>query len=103
MQDVDAKTGGGGDPELIALDVLRFVAERPEELERFLALSGVDPTDVPQLARQADFLGGILDFLLADEALLMVFSEEAGLSPNAVTTARRRMDAGSQPLDSGEI
>ena len=92
MQDVDDKTGGGGDPELIALDVLRFVAERPEELERFLALSGVDPTDVPQLARQADFLGGILDFLLADEALLMVFSEEAGLSMQMELSDQSRPD-----------
>lgn len=99
----DVKTSGGDAPELIALNALRFIAERPEELQRFLALSGTDPTDVPQLVHDTEFLGGILDFLLADEALLLVFSAEADVSPHAVTAARTRIEKGSRPLDSGEM
>jgi Protein of unknown function (DUF3572) len=92
----------GDDGELIAISALCFLADRPEEFERFLALSGVDPTEIRRLAGNADFLGGLLDFLLADEALLLVFAAEAGLAPDRVVAARRHLDRGRRALDSGE-
>jgi hypothetical protein len=80
------------DAEALAIQALSFLAGRPEELGRFLALSGIGPASLRQSAADPAFLGGILDFLLQDEALLMSFAEEHGVSPAAVGAARRRLD-----------
>ena len=91
-----------GDAEMIAISALQFLAGRPEEFARFLALSGIDPAALRRLAGDTDFLGGILDFLLADEALLLVFAAEAGLAPQEIAIARRRFEDQQRPLGSGE-
>lgn len=90
------------DAEAVAIAALQFLAGRPEELGRFLTLSGIDPADLRKLAADTEFLGGILDFLLADEALLLVFATEAGLAPEAIAGARRSLEHGRRPLESGE-
>ncbi len=84
------------DAEAIAIQALSFLAERPEELERFLALSGIDAVSLRQAAADPAFLGGILDFLLQDEPLLLSFAAESGLAPDTIGTARRRLD-GAMP------
>ncbi len=84
------------DAEAIAIQALSFLAERPEELERFLALSGIGPASLRQAAADPAFLGGILDFLLQDEPLLLSFAAESGLAPDTIGTARRRLD-GAMP------
>ena len=45
------------DAEAIAINVLKFLAGRPEELGRFLTLSGIDPADLRELAADTQFLG----------------------------------------------
>jgi Protein of unknown function (DUF3572) len=82
------------DAETLAIKGLSFLAGHPEELGRFIALSGIEPAALRQCAADPAFLLGILDFLLADEALLMVFAEENGLSPSAIGAARFRFDGG---------
>jgi hypothetical protein len=78
--------------ELLAIDVLRFLAGQPEELSRFLALSGIGPGDIRAAAREPRFLAGVLEFLLADEPLLLSFSAANGSRPGAVDEARRALD-----------
>jgi hypothetical protein len=90
------------DAEMIAINALRFLAGRPEELGRFMALSGIDPADLRGLAGDTDFLGGVLDFLLSDEALLLVFAQDADLAPNAIAGARHLLERGRRPLGSDE-
>lgn len=90
------------DPETIAIGALQFLAGRPEELARFLMLSGIDPGGLRRLAGHTDFLAGILDFLLADEALLLTFASETDLAPEQIAIARRRFEHGPRPLDAGE-
>ena len=80
------------DAEAIAIDALSFLADRPDDLGRFLALSGIGPSSLRQCATDAGFQGGLLDFLLQDEALLLVFAEGRGLAPAAIVAARRRLD-----------
>lgn len=93
---------GGYDPELVAINALQFLAGREEDLGRFLALSGVDPADLRRLAGDTTFLGGVLDFLLGNEALLLNFADEAGLPPETIATARRQLDPGQPPLESSQ-
>jgi hypothetical protein len=80
------------DAEAIAIQALSFLAERPEELARFLALTGIGPASLRRAAADPAFLGGVLDFLLQDEALLISFAEVSGLAAGAVATARGRLD-----------
>jgi hypothetical protein len=82
----------GHDPETIAIQALSFLATRPEELGRFLALTGIGPASLRQSAADPAFLGGILDFLLHDEALLLLFAEESGLAAPAIVAARQHLD-----------
>jgi hypothetical protein len=98
----DPTRSSGVDAEMVAINALRFLAGREEELGRFLALSGVAPADLRRLAGDGAFLGGVLDFLLGDEALLLTFAEEAGIQPEAIAVARRQLDGRQDPLDSGQ-
>lgn len=84
------------DAEGIAITAISFLARNPEEFSRFLALSGVDLASLRQYAGDSAFLGGLLDFLLQDEALLLVFAEESGIDPSTIGAARRRLN--SPPL-----
>jgi hypothetical protein len=82
----------GPDAETIAIQALSFLAGRPEELGRFLALTGIGPASLRQSAADPAFLGGILDFLLQDEALLLSFAAESGIAPGTVGAARQHLD-----------
>lgn len=84
--------------EAMAISALAFLAERPEDLGRFLALSGIDPASLRGFAGELDFLAGVLDFLLGDEPLLVAFAGHAGVPPGRVVAARRRFDGGPQRL-----
>jgi len=79
------------DAESIAIAAISFLAGNPEELSCFLALSGIDLATLRQSAEEPAFLGGILDFLLQDEPLLLVFAEQSGIDPAAISSARRRL------------
>jgi hypothetical protein len=80
------------DAEAIAIKGLSFLAGRPDDLGRFLALTGIDAASLRHSAAEPGFLGGVLDFLLQDEPLMMVFAEAEGISPAAIARARHRLD-----------
>ena len=81
------------DAESIAIGAISFLAGHPEEFSRFLALSGIDLAALRQSAEDPAFLGGVLDFLLQDEPLLLVFAEQNGIDPATVGAARRRLNS----------
>jgi hypothetical protein len=75
----------------IGVQALTFIAGDPEQLQRFLALSGMEVGQVRAAARDPAFFAGLLDFLLGHEPTLLVFAAEAGLSPETVGQARQRL------------
>lgn len=75
--------------EVIALKCLAFLAEDEQRLNRFMSLSGLSPGDLKTGANQPEFLGGVLDYLLSDEKLLLSFIGSQGLEPEVPTLARR--------------
>lgn len=77
--------------EHLAISALGYLAADPEHLERFLSLSGLDPSGLREAAASPGFLAGVLDFLLEDESLLLTFAAEQGLRPEAVVKARARL------------
>jgi Protein of unknown function (DUF3572) len=75
--------------EALAIQALNFLATEPARLSRFLALSGLDPGSIRSAAAESDFLAGVLAHLGEDEALLVAFAAEAGVTPVDVDRARR--------------
>jgi hypothetical protein len=77
--------------EALAIDTLRFLAEEPGRLAGFLGTTGLSVADVRSQAGSVEFLAGVLDFVAADESLLLVFASERRIDPTAVMMARRSL------------
>jgi hypothetical protein len=77
--------------ETMAIAALGFLAAEPSRLERFLALSGLGPHNLRSAAADAGFLAAVLEYVAADERLLVAFAEQEGLAPAAVARARERL------------
>lgn len=77
--------------ESLAIQALVYIAEDPERIGPFLAATGLGPDDIRQEARQPDFLAGVLDYMLSDEALLVGFAKEAGLDPLDIVAAHKAL------------
>lgn len=82
--------------ETQALDVLRFLAERPDDFARFLATSGQDPDDLAAMAGSGDFLAAMMDFVRSEEELAAAYCEEAGLTPEAFAALRSALPGGDE-------
>lgn len=83
--------------EDIARTALIWLAGDPERMGVFLATSGVDPAEIRARARDPEFLGFVLDFVLASEPLLMEFCGDCGLRAEAPAAARARLPGGTAP------
>jgi hypothetical protein len=67
---------------------LTFLAQTQEDLDRFVALSGVTPDDLRERLGDPEILAAVLDFLLADDARITAFCEEEGIDPKTLHAAR---------------
>jgi hypothetical protein len=75
----------------LAVAALGFIAADPDELGRFLALSGIGPESIRVAAREPGFLRGVLDHLAGDERLLLAFAERNDIDPEDVGRARNAL------------
>lgn len=83
--------------EEIAIAAVQFLAANPEALGRFLALAGIGPQDLRAAAVGPEFLIGVIEFLMSDEALLLVFAESAGVRPTMIAAARFALARAAEP------
>jgi hypothetical protein len=72
----------------LALAGLSFLAEDTPRLGRFLALTGIGPDQLRAVADAPETLLAVLDHLLGDESLLLVFAASKGIAPETVAPAR---------------
>jgi len=72
----------------LALDALAFVAASEGALDRLVAESGIDPASLRERAGEPGVLVAVLDFLLANEALLVEFCDGGSGDVRAVHIAR---------------
>ena len=75
--------------EQLAVSALGFLAAEPDRLSRFLSLSGLGPQNLRAAAADPAFLVSVLDYLLADEPLLLAFAADQGQTPESIGAARR--------------
>ena len=83
--------------EVLALQVLGWIATDDDQMGDFLQASGAAPADVAHLAQYATFLGSVLDHLLADEARLIAFCDATGTPYQAPLGARAALPGGDLP------
>ena len=74
--------------ETIAIQAIAHIAADEDRLGRFLALTGLDPAELRNAAREPGFLASVLDHLAGYEPDLLAFAAEAGLPPERVAAAR---------------
>jgi len=74
--------------EALAIQALTFIASDGERLGRFLAVTGIGPSEIRAAAREPGFLGGVLDYVASDERLIAGFAAEAGLDPADIEHSR---------------
>ena len=80
--------------QALALTALAYLLEDGDRAARFCAASGMAGIDLAAQLGDAAFLGGVLDFVLEDEVLLVEVAAAAGLAPEAVAGARRKLPGG---------
>jgi hypothetical protein len=80
--------------EILAIQVLAFLAEEPDRLTAFLAATGIEIEDLRDAAGETGFLAGVLEHMLADERLLLAFADSAGIDPADVARARHALGGG---------
>lgn len=88
------------EPETLALTALAWLVGEEDLFLRFMALSGMTVADVAPLAGEPAFLGGVLDFLMGNEADLMRFAAASDTAPEVIAAAWHKLNGG---LASGEF
>ena len=78
--------------ETIGLNGLAFLAGQPEWMDRFLRLSGLEPSILRARAADPDFLRAVLDFLLTEDVLVTDFCKERDLEARDIHAAHRMLD-----------
>lgn len=78
--------------EALAIEALSFVAAEPGLLAQFAAVTGHTPASIRADASSPEFLAGVLDFLMSDESLLLVFASHQSITPPEIMAARQALD-----------
>lgn len=74
--------------EALALNALSFLASDADRLTRFMQLTGLSPDTLRAQAAEPATLSSVLDYLLSDQTLLLVFAADVGVAPEQVEDAR---------------
>lgn len=77
----------------MALQGLTFLAGDGPRLGRFLSLTGIGPEELRAWAGTPRLQAAVLEHLLADESLLLVFASETGAVPEHAAPALALLQA----------
>lgn len=64
-----------------AVALVIFLSGRPDDLQQFLGISGVDGDELRTRLDDFGFQQGLLDYICTNEPLLLAFCEETGRNP----------------------
>jgi hypothetical protein len=67
--------------EILALKMVQYLLGDEDRAGAFLGITGSSPEDLRQRINELDFLGGVIDYLLGREDLLMEFCEQQEIEP----------------------
>lgn len=83
--------------EAIALHALAYVVSTEDLVLAFFAATGASPSDLRERAEEPEFLRGVLDFLLQEDARVLGFAEATGHVPALVQEAYASLPGGQTP------
>jgi hypothetical protein len=66
---------------------LEHLAQNPEQLAEFMIQSGIRPNDLRRLVGTHEFAHGLIDYVVANEPLLLAVAGANQLKPEAITQA----------------
>jgi hypothetical protein len=75
----------------VALNAFTALSGHGGRLARFMNISGLTPETIRSAAGEPGFLGGILDYVASDEALLLELAGEMNVKPEYIMEARRAL------------
>jgi hypothetical protein len=81
----------------IGQEALVWLAGEPDRLGALLASSGLAPAELRARAGDPEFLGFVLDAVLADDASVLAFAAAGGLRPEVPALARAALPGGNLP------
>ena len=84
--------------ETVALQALAYLVSEEETLRGFLGQTGVSANDMRSRAENAEFLAGILDFLLEQDERLIAFCDRTSISPEQAQEARAALPGATLPM-----
>lgn len=82
--------------EVIAAGVLAWLSADSARLSAFLAATGANPHELSHALDRPDFLLAVLDFLMADEGLLLACCAELDIPPEHPAQARAALPGGAE-------
>lgn len=82
--------------EVLAIQALSWILAQDDLVGQFLNATGADQRQLSALARDPAFLGGVLDFLMDDDARVMAFCNSAMLPYTAPMQARSALPGGER-------
>lgn len=80
------------DAEEIAIRALSFLASAPDHMSRFMAVSGMEPSDIAENAGSGFFQVALLEHLMGDEALLLSFCGNENIAPELIAPAHHLLE-----------
>ena len=77
--------------EILALEVLGWLAGQDDAIQRFLNQSGIGAASLREAAGSGEMGVAVLDFLLGNEDLLLQFCQSASIAPKQMHLARHML------------
>lgn len=82
--------------ETVALEALTWLVGNDDLLPVFLGSTGSSEADIRDRVGDPEFLGSVLDFLMMDDAWIVTFCDDRGISYEEPMLARVTLPGGDQ-------
>ncbi len=82
--------------EVLALDVLGWLATQEDLLTTFQGASGLSVDDLKHRASDPDLLGAVMDFVLMDDTWVISYCDHAKIPYERLAAARAQLPGGEQ-------
>ena len=83
--------------EALALRAVAWLLAQEELAGALLGSSGLSAAELPERVSDPEFLGFVLDFLMADEPALLAFCADETIQPDRPMRARAALPGGNLP------
>jgi len=70
-----------------------YLVESPEQLAEFMTITGLSGADVRRRAGSDEFAGGLLDYAVQNEPLMLAICERSGWKPEFMMRAWAKRNA----------